>query len=158
IASRNTCVTSRGSMATCSARSHTPRSRRSRPGTAPTSRRRKRYDAPDLDCCNDRRAATMTPTRSMVLAAGLGTRMRPFNGHIPKPLVPVGGKCLIDHVLDRLAAASVERAVVNVHHRADEIERPLAPRRQPQIVISDERAALLGTGGGIVKALPELGA
>ena len=99
----------------------------------------------------------MTPKRAMVLAAGLGTRMRPFNGHIPKPLVPVGGKCLIDHVLDRLAAAGVERAVVNVHHLADEIERHLAPRRQPQIVISDERAALLGTGGGIVKALPALG-
>jgi MurNAc alpha-1-phosphate uridylyltransferase len=99
----------------------------------------------------------MMPTRAMVLAAGLGTRMRPFNGQIPKPLVPVRGKSLIDHVLDRLAATGVERAVVNVHHLADEIERHLAARRAPRIVISDERGLLLGTGGGIVKALPELG-
>ena len=94
----------------------------------------------------------------MVLAAGLGTRMRPFNGQVPKPLVCVGGKPLIDHVLDRLADAGVERSVVNVHHLADQIEQHLAPRRRPQIVISDERRELLGTGGGVVKALPELGA
>jgi MurNAc alpha-1-phosphate uridylyltransferase len=99
----------------------------------------------------------MIPTRAMVLAAGLGTRMRPFNGLVPKPLVQVGGKCLIDYVLDRLAAAGVERAVVNVHYLADEIERHLARRQRPQIVISDERAALLGTGGGVAKALPHLG-
>ena len=84
------------------------------------------------------------PRRAMVLAAGLGTRMRPFNGQIPKPLVTVGGKALIDYALDRLADAGVERAVVNVHHLADEIERHLAPRRRPAIVISDERAELLG--------------
>jgi MurNAc alpha-1-phosphate uridylyltransferase len=93
----------------------------------------------------------------MVLAAGLGTRMRPFNGQIPKPLVAVGGKALIDYVLDRLAEAGVERAVVNVHHLADEIERHLVNRKRPQIVLSDERAELLGTGGGVIKALPELG-
>jgi MurNAc alpha-1-phosphate uridylyltransferase len=97
------------------------------------------------------------PRRAMVLAAGLGTRMRPFNGEIPKPLVQVGGKALIDHVLERLAAAGVERAVVNVHHLADQIEQHLAGRRRPQIVISDERGMLLGTGGAIAKALPELG-
>jgi MurNAc alpha-1-phosphate uridylyltransferase len=97
------------------------------------------------------------PRRAMVLAAGLGTRMRPFNGEIPKPLVQVGGKALIDHVLDRLAAAGVERAIVNVHHLADQIEQHVAARRAPQIVISDERGKLLGTGGGIVKALAELG-
>ena len=95
--------------------------------------------------------------RAMVLAAGLGTRMRPFNGQVPKPLVKVGGKALIDYVLDRLAAQKVERAVVNVHHLADQIERHLAQRRQPKIVISDERSELLGTGGGVLKALPELG-
>ena len=95
--------------------------------------------------------------KAMILAAGLGTRMRPYNGQIPKPLVEVGGKCLIDHVLDRLAAAGVERAVVNVHYLADDIERHLAARVRPQIVISDERAAILGTGGGIAKALPQLG-
>src|SRR6266704_6342602 len=103
------------------------------------------------------RRISPAPRRAMVLAAGLGTRMRPFNGQIPKPLVTVGGKALIDYALDRLADAGVERAVVNVHHLADEIERHLAPRRRPTIVISDERAELLGTGGGVVKALPELG-
>src|SRR5688572_19780868 len=97
------------------------------------------------------------PKRAMVLAAGLGTRMRPFNGQVPKPLVAVGGKALIDYVLDRLAGQGVERAVVNVHHLADQIERHLANRERPQIVISDERGELLGTGGGVVKALPELG-
>jgi MurNAc alpha-1-phosphate uridylyltransferase len=98
------------------------------------------------------------PRRAMVLAAGLGTRMRPFNGDIPKPLVNVGGKALIDHVLDRLADGGVELAVVNVHHLADQIERHLASRRHPRIVISDERSELFGTGGGVVKALPQLGA
>jgi MurNAc alpha-1-phosphate uridylyltransferase len=100
---------------------------------------------------------TMTPKSAIVLAAGLGTRMRPYNGHVPKPLVTVAGKPLIDYGLDRLADAGVERAVVNVHHLADSLERHLAPRRQPRIIISDERGALLGTGGGIAKALPALG-
>jgi N-acetyl-alpha-D-muramate 1-phosphate uridylyltransferase len=99
----------------------------------------------------------MMPKSAMVLAAGLGTRMRPYNGHIPKPLVTVGGKSLIDHGLDRLAEAGVERAVVNVHHLADALEKHLAARKRPQIIISDERAELLGTGGGIAKALPQLG-
>jgi N-acetyl-alpha-D-muramate 1-phosphate uridylyltransferase len=103
------------------------------------------------------RRMTTALKRAMVLAAGLGTRMRPFNGQVPKPLVKVGGKALIDYVLDRLAAQKVERAVVNVHHLADQIERHLAQRRQPKIVISDERSELLGTGGGVLKALPELG-
>src|ERR1700761_968012 len=98
----------------------------------------------------------MMPKSAMVLAAGLGTRMRPYNGHIPKPLVSVGGKSLIDYGLDRLAEAGGERAVVNVHHLADAIERHLAARDAPSIVISDERAELLGTGGGIAKALPLL--
>ena len=73
----------------------------------------------------------IAPKHAMVLAAGLGTRMRPFNGRLPKPLVPVGGKALIDYVLDRLAAQGVERAVVNVHHLADQIERQ---RRQRNAV------------------------
>jgi MurNAc alpha-1-phosphate uridylyltransferase len=94
----------------------------------------------------------------MVLAAGLGTRMRPFNGSIPKPLVKVGNKSLIDYVLDRLALAGVEQAVVNIHHMADQIERHLAGRQRPRIVFSDERSELLGTAGGIVNALPLLGA
>ena len=97
------------------------------------------------------------PNCAIVLAAGLGTRMRPYNGHVPKPLVEIGGKSLIDYSLDRLANAGVERAVVNVHHLADALERHLAPRQRPKIVISDERGELLGTGGGIAKALPQLG-
>jgi MurNAc alpha-1-phosphate uridylyltransferase len=97
------------------------------------------------------------PRRAMVLAAGLGTRMRPFNGHVPKPLVQVGGKPLVDYVLDRLADAGVDRAVVNVHHLADQLEQHLAQRQRPEIVISDEREELLGTAGGVVKALPDLG-
>ena len=99
----------------------------------------------------------VTPRTAMVLAAGLGERMRPLTDRLPKPLVSVGGKPLLDHVLDRLVAAGIERAVVNVHHLADQIERHLAGRRQPQIVISDERQALFGTGGGVVKALDALG-
>jgi len=99
----------------------------------------------------------MMPKSAIVLAAGLGTRMRPYNGHIPKPLVAVGGKSLIDYGLDRLADAGVERAVVNVHHLAEAVERHLASRQKPRIVISDERGELLGTGGGIAKALPLLG-
>jgi MurNAc alpha-1-phosphate uridylyltransferase len=104
-----------------------------------------------------RRPRDAAPDRAMVLAAGLGIRMRPLNGQAPKPLVQVGGKALIDHVLDRLADIGVERAVVNVHHLADQIERHLQSRQRPRIVISDERHALLGTGGGVVKALPQLG-
>jgi MurNAc alpha-1-phosphate uridylyltransferase len=99
----------------------------------------------------------MKPNHAIVLAAGLGTRMRPYNGHVPKPLVQIGGKSLIDYSLDRLADAGVERVVVNVHHLADAVERHLASRKRPHIVISDERAELLGTGGGIAKALPQLG-
>jgi MurNAc alpha-1-phosphate uridylyltransferase len=97
------------------------------------------------------------PRSAMILAAGYGTRMRPLTDSMPKPLVPVGGKALINHVLDRLAAVGVETAVVNVHHFADQIEQHLKPRRAPRIAISDEREAVLGTGGGVAKALPLLG-
>jgi MurNAc alpha-1-phosphate uridylyltransferase len=100
---------------------------------------------------------TATIRTAMVLAAGRGERMRPLTEKIPKPLVAVAGKPLLDHVLDRLAAAGIERAVVNVHYLADLIERHLTDRKTPQIAISDERAALLDTGGGVVKALPLLG-
>jgi MurNAc alpha-1-phosphate uridylyltransferase len=93
----------------------------------------------------------------MVLAAGLGTRMRALTDAIPKPLVPLAGKPLLDHVLDRLASAGVEQAVVNVHHMADQIEAHLSGRTAPQIVISDERDVLLDTGGGVAHALPKLG-
>jgi MurNAc alpha-1-phosphate uridylyltransferase len=93
----------------------------------------------------------------MVLAAGLGTRMRPLTDALPKPLVPVAGKALLDHVLDRLADVGVTTAVVNVHHMADAIEAHLKGRTRPKIVISDERGELLDTGGGVVKALSLLG-
>ena len=93
----------------------------------------------------------------MVLAAGFGERMRPLTEKMPKPLVPVAGKPLLDHVLDRLAAAGITQAVVNVHYLADQIEKHVASRKTPQIVISDERTKLLNTGGGVVKALPTIG-
>jgi MurNAc alpha-1-phosphate uridylyltransferase len=99
------------------------------------------------------------PKTAMVLAAGLGTRMRPLTDDRPKALVEVGGRALIDHVLDRLAEGGVERAVVNVHWFADRLEAHLAARdRGPAIAISDERDALLETGGGLKKARPLLGA
>jgi MurNAc alpha-1-phosphate uridylyltransferase len=94
----------------------------------------------------------------MVLAAGLGTRMRPLTDDRPKALVDLAGRSLIDHVLDRLAGAGVTRAVVNVHWFADRLETHLAARgRGPAVMISDERAALLETGGGLKKAAPLLG-
>jgi MurNAc alpha-1-phosphate uridylyltransferase len=102
-------------------------------------------------------SAKATPRCAMVLAAGLGTRMRPLTDTVPKPLVRVAGRPLIDHVLDRLADAGVDKAVVNVHHFADLLIRHLAPRQRPRIAVSDERGLLLGTGGGVRKALPELG-
>jgi MurNAc alpha-1-phosphate uridylyltransferase len=83
--------------------------------------------------------------------------MRPVTDRLPKPLVKVGGKALIDHVLDRLADAGVEQAIVNVHYLADQIDQHLAARKRPRIIISDERAKLLDTGGGVVKVLDQLG-
>ena len=101
------------------------------------------------------------PDTAMVFAAGLGTRMRPVTDTMPKPLVPVGGKPLIDHMLDRFADAGLARAVVNVHYRADQIEAHLAARERaglkPRIIISDERDHLLDQGGGIKKVLPLFG-
>lgn len=94
---------------------------------------------------------------AMVLAAGLGTRMRPLTDHKPKPMVEVAGKMLIDRVLDKLAEAGAERAIVNVHYFADLLEAHLAQRTSPAIEISDERDVLLDTGGGVVRALPKLG-
>lgn len=98
-----------------------------------------------------------TPRNAMLLAAGLGERMRPLTATMPKPLVPVAGKPLIEHVLDKLEAAGVQSTVVNVHYLADQIERRLMSRARPKMVFSDERTGLLGTGGGVVKALPLLG-
>ena len=100
---------------------------------------------------------TWCPQSAMVLAAGLGTRMRPAANGLPKPLVPLGGRALIDHVLDRVADAGVPRAVVNVHYCADQVASHLARRARPEIVISDETDLILDTGGGVRKALPHLG-
>ena len=97
------------------------------------------------------------PTTAFILAAGLGTRMRPLTNDRPKALVEVGGKTLIDHMLDRLASAGARRFVVNVHYFADRLEAHLKTRRDLDIVISDERDALLETGGGLKKARPLLG-
>jgi N-acetyl-alpha-D-muramate 1-phosphate uridylyltransferase len=94
---------------------------------------------------------------AMVLAAGFGARMRPLTDRVPKPLLRLAGRALIDHALDRLAAAGIERAVVNVHHFAGQIEAHLRGRISPQIIISDERASILETGGGVKMALPHLG-
>jgi MurNAc alpha-1-phosphate uridylyltransferase len=93
----------------------------------------------------------------MVLAAGLGLRMRPLTDHMPKPLVSVAGQPLLDHVLDKLAAAGVSEAVVNVHYLPDQIIEHVKTRTQPRVIISDERDKVLGTGGAVVKALPLLG-
>jgi len=102
-------------------------------------------------------AAKTAPKTAMVLAAGIGSRMRPLTDERPKPLVEVGGKALIDHTLDRLAEAGVETAVVNVHHFADQMEAHLAARAFPRVLMSDERAGLLDSAGGIARALPLLG-
>lgn len=97
------------------------------------------------------------PTAAMVLAAGLGKRMRPITSTIPKPLVEIRGKALIDYGLDALERTGVRRAVVNVHYLADLMQAHLRRRKAMEIVVSDERDALLESGGGIVRALPLLG-
>ena len=99
--------------------------------------------------------ACEVPKTAMVLAAGLGKRMRPLTASRPKPLIEVAGQPLLDHVLDKLAAAGVEKVVVNVHYLADAVEAHLAKNPDGlKIAISDERALLLETGGGMVKAAP----
>src|SRR5207248_10829329 len=97
------------------------------------------------------------PTKAMVLAAGLGVRMRPLTDNIPKPLVRVAGQPLLDHVLDKLGNAGVTEAVVNVHYLPDQIIEHTKRRTPPRVLISDERDQVLGTGGGVVKGLPLLG-
>ena len=97
------------------------------------------------------------PKTAMVLAAGLGLRLRPITNKTPKPLVKVADRTLLDHTLDRLVKAGVERAVVNIHHLADQVERHLTNRTDLEIIISSEADDLLETGGGVKKALPHLG-
>lgn len=95
----------------------------------------------------------MTITQAMVLAAGLGTRMRPITDTIPKPLVKIAGKSMIDYVLDLLVEAGVETVSINVHHHADQMVTHLEARRDLEILISDERAELMNSGGGLAKGL-----
>jgi MurNAc alpha-1-phosphate uridylyltransferase len=100
----------------------------------------------------------LVPETAMVMAAGLGKRMRPLTATRPKPLVEVNGRALIDHAFDRLRSAGVKRAVVNVHYLADALEAHLSHRvKGIDVVVSDERAALMETGGGIVQARALIG-
>jgi N-acetyl-alpha-D-muramate 1-phosphate uridylyltransferase len=95
------------------------------------------------------------PKTAMVLAAGLGTRLRPVTNHLPKPRVEIAGKSLLDHAIDRLEAAGVERVVVNLHYKGEMIAARLAERRHPKIELLREET-LLDTGGGVKNALPLL--
>jgi len=97
------------------------------------------------------------PRHAMIFAAGLGTRMRPITDKLPKPLVEVAGRSILDRILDRCEAAGVTEAVVNTHHLADMVAARMEKREKPAIVVSREEI-LLETGGGVVKALPLLGA
>ena len=93
------------------------------------------------------------PRTAMIMAAGLGKRMRPLTATKPKPLIEVAGKALLDHVLDHLHAAGVKKVVVNVHYLADSVEAHLATRMHGlEVVISDERELLMETGGGLIQA------
>ncbi|HVW57607.1 MAG TPA: nucleotidyltransferase family protein [Rhizobiaceae bacterium] len=102
--------------------------------------------------------ASFSPKKAIVLAAGLGLRMRPITEKMPKPLIKIAGKPLLDWGLDALARAGVDEAVVNVHHLPDQIRSHISGRAAPRIVISDETEQLLDSAGGIIKALPTLGA
>jgi MurNAc alpha-1-phosphate uridylyltransferase len=95
------------------------------------------------------------PQTAMIMAAGLGKRMRPLTATRPKPLIEINGKCLLDHVLEKLRVAGVKEVVVNVHYLADALEAHLKSRDHGlEVVISDERDKLMETGGGLVKAAP----
>ena len=95
------------------------------------------------------------PRTAMIMAAGLGKRMRPLTATKPKPLIEVGGKPLLDHVLEKLRAAGVKKVVVNVHYLADAVEAHLVSRGHGlEVMISDERKRLMETGGGLVQAQP----
>lgn len=108
-----------------------------------------------MHACYETPGVTVPPRSAMVLAAGLGTRLRPLTETIPKPLVELNGRTLLDRAIDRLAVVGVERIVVNVHYMAELVTAQLARRSRPDIQISPE-AELLDTGGGVAQALPLL--
>jgi MurNAc alpha-1-phosphate uridylyltransferase len=101
--------------------------------------------------------STAVPNTAMILAAGLGLRMRPLTEKTPKPLINVAGRPLILPILNALAKANVARAVINMHHLADQIRAFASGIETPQIILSDEQAELLDSGGGVKKALPIIG-
>ena len=107
-----------------------------------------------MPAVKDRNPAVISS--AMLLAAGLGTRMRPLTDTQPKPMIPVGGRPMIDTLLDKLDEAGVSRVVVNMHYLADRLEQHLSDRKKPAIIVSDERGGLLDSGGGVLKALPHL--
>jgi MurNAc alpha-1-phosphate uridylyltransferase len=102
-------------------------------------------------------AKRFQPTTAMILAAGLGARLRPMTDHLPKPLLQFAGRTVIDHALDKLVGAGIETVVVNLHHKAAMLRGHLNGRQRPRIVTSDESALLLDTGGGVARVLGELG-
>jgi len=99
---------------------------------------------------------SVDPKSAMILAAGRGTRMRPISDAVPKPLIEIAGRTLLDHAIDRLELAGVEHIVVNAHYKAAMVTAQLAKRRHPRIDVSEE-SELLDTGGGVKRALPLLG-
>lgn len=101
-------------------------------------------------------SAKMQVTDAFILAAGLGTRMRPLTEKVPKPLITVAGKTLLDHAIDAADRAGLTNCVVNVHYLADQIEDHLSKRSKPCMTVSDEREELLDSGGGVAKGLPLL--
>jgi len=118
-----------------------------------------KLQSPDSGCPGNARldSGDGHPDTAIILAAGVGSRMRPITDSIPKALVKVHGKALLDHGLDTLASAKVTKVVVNVHHHAEQMELHLAGRHSPEIIISDEREQLLDSGGGVANAISQLG-
>lgn len=96
------------------------------------------------------------PNTAFILAAGKGTRLRPFTDHMPKPMVPVNGKPIIDHTLEKLDAEKIDKVIINTHYLEEVLEKHLKEVKRPQIILSHEQT-LLDTGGGVKKTLPELG-
>ena len=129
--------------------------RQYRAGASARAVESRRHDTRGGRCACAPKSPAEVPPTAMIMAAGLGKRMRPLTATKPKPLIDVGGKALLDHVLEKLRTAGVRKVVVNVHYLADALEAHLATRAHGlEVVISDERGLLMETGGGLVKAEP----